>query len=81
MKRKLSKLDLQSILIFKFLDTPGDEIAPRSNEIGKYFENERFGHKASHVRSNFSRAVEPACNCELMMKTVCSPEYYCPTRA
>jgi hypothetical protein len=39
MKRKLSKLDLQSILIFKFLDTPGDEIAPGSDKVGENFEN------------------------------------------
>jgi hypothetical protein len=39
MERKLSKLDLQSILIFKFLDTPGDEIAPGSDKVGENFEN------------------------------------------
>jgi len=39
MKRKLSKLDLQSILIFEFLDTPGDEIAPGSDKVGENFEN------------------------------------------
>jgi hypothetical protein len=39
MKRKLSELDLQPILVFKFLDTPGDEIAPGSDEVGKNFEN------------------------------------------
>lgn len=44
MKRKLSKLDRQSILIFEFLDTPGDEIAPGSNEVGEDFEDERFRH-------------------------------------
>lgn len=39
MKRKLSKLDRQSILIFEFLDTPGDEIAPGSDKVGENFEN------------------------------------------
>lgn len=39
MKRKLSELDLQSILIFEFLDTPGDEIAPGSDKVGEHFEN------------------------------------------
>ena len=39
MKRKLSELDLQPILIFKFLDTPGDEIAPGSDKVGENFEN------------------------------------------
>ena len=47
MKRKLSKLDLQSILIFEFLDTPGDEIAPGSDKVGENFENKRIGHKTS----------------------------------
>ena len=48
MKRKLSELDLQPILIFEFLDTPGDEIAPGSDKVGKDFENQRLGHKASY---------------------------------
>jgi hypothetical protein len=39
MKRKLSELDLQSILVLKFLDTPGDEIAPGSDKVGENFEN------------------------------------------
>ena len=39
MKRKLSKLDFQAILVFKFLDTPGDEIAPGSDKVGENFEN------------------------------------------
>jgi hypothetical protein len=39
MERKLSKLDFQPILVFKFLDTPGDEIAPGSNKVGENFEN------------------------------------------
>jgi hypothetical protein len=39
MKRKLSELDVQSILIFEFLDTPGDEIAPGSDKVGENFEN------------------------------------------
>ena len=39
MKRKLSKLDLQAILVFEFLDTPGDEIAPGSDKVGENFEN------------------------------------------
>ena len=47
MKRKLSELDLQSILILKFLDTPGDEIAPGSDKIGENFENKRIGHRTS----------------------------------
>ncbi len=43
-KRKLSELDLQTVILLEFLDTPGDEVAPGSNKIGKNFENERFRH-------------------------------------
>jgi hypothetical protein len=44
MQRELSELDLQTVILFQFLDTPGDEVAPRSNKIGKDFENERLRH-------------------------------------
>ncbi len=44
MQRELSELDLQTVILLQFLDTPGDEVAPRSNKIGKNFENERFRH-------------------------------------
>ncbi len=47
MKRKLRKLDRQIVIRFEFLDTPGDEVAPGSDEIGKDFENEFFCHKPS----------------------------------
>ena len=47
MKRKLCELDGQIMIRFEFLDTPGDEIAPRSNKVGKDFENERLGHNPS----------------------------------
>jgi len=39
MQRELSEFDFETEFPFEFLDTPGDEVAPRSNEIGKYFEN------------------------------------------
>ena len=44
MERELSKFDRQSIIVFEFLDTPGDEVAPGSDEIGEYFQDEWFGH-------------------------------------
>ena len=47
MKRELRELDRQTVIRFEFLDTPGDEIAPGSNKIGKHFENERLGHDPS----------------------------------
>ena len=47
MKRELRELDRQIVIRFEFLDTPGDEIAPGSNKIGKHFENERLGHNPS----------------------------------
>jgi hypothetical protein len=48
MKRELGELHLQAVLVLKFLDTPGDEIAPGSNEVGENFEHQRIGHKASY---------------------------------
>ena len=37
----------RSVFVFEFLDTPGDEVAPGSDEVGKHFENERLGHNPS----------------------------------
>jgi hypothetical protein len=53
MKRKLRELDRQIVIRFEFLDTPGDEIAPGSNKVGKDFENERLGHNPSLLRLPF----------------------------
>jgi hypothetical protein len=44
MQGELSELDLQTVILLEFLDTPGDEVAPGSNEIGKNFKNKRFRH-------------------------------------
>jgi len=45
MEREDSPFDRQSIIGFKFLDTPGDEVAPGSDEIGKDFQDKRLGHR------------------------------------
>ena len=45
MKWELSELDRQSIRLFEFLDTPGDEIAPGSDKVGENFENKRIRHR------------------------------------
>jgi hypothetical protein len=55
MERKVGELHRQIVLRFEFLDTPGDEVAPGSNKIGKHLENQRLGHK--HLRSLGSAAV------------------------
>ena len=47
MKRELRELDRQIVIRFEFLDTPGDEIAPGSDKVGKHFENERLCHNPS----------------------------------
>jgi hypothetical protein len=44
MEREVGELDFQTVVLFEFLDTPGDEVAPRSNKIRKDFENERLCH-------------------------------------
>ena len=46
MEGELREFYLQIVVCFEFLDTPGDEVAPGSNEIGKDFENERFRHES-----------------------------------
>jgi hypothetical protein len=46
-ERELRELDLDAVVIPQFLNTPGTEIAPRSDEIGKDFENQSLGHNAS----------------------------------
>ena len=52
MKRKLRELDREIVIRFEFLDTPGDEIAPGSNEVGKHFKNERLRHNPSLLATN-----------------------------
>jgi len=42
MQGELSELDLQTVILLEFLDTPGDEVAPGSNEIGKDLEYKWF---------------------------------------
>jgi hypothetical protein len=37
MEREVGEFDSQPEFVFEFLDTPGDEVAPGSNKIGKYF--------------------------------------------
>jgi hypothetical protein len=44
MQWELGEFDLQSVIFLELLDTPGDEITPRSDKIGEYLENEWFGH-------------------------------------
>jgi hypothetical protein len=50
MKWEVGKFDRQTIIVFQFLDTPGDEVAPGSDKVGKDFENKRFRHKSSFRR-------------------------------
>jgi hypothetical protein len=40
----VSDLEIQAVVRFKFLNTPGTEIAPRSNVVGKNFESQRLSH-------------------------------------
>ena len=61
MERKLSELDFEIVVRFEFLDTPGDEIAPGSNEIGKNFENEGFGHGYLLINFRSNRSSRSTC--------------------
>ena len=58
MKRELRELDFQIVIRFEFLDTPGDEVAPGSDKVGKHFENERFGHKTSVRLTIINRVID-----------------------
>jgi hypothetical protein len=44
MKRELREFNCEVVIGFKFLDTPGDEIAPGSNEVGKDFQHDLLCH-------------------------------------
>ena len=44
MKRKANELDRETVIVLQFLDTPGDEVAPGSDEIGKDFQYKRLRH-------------------------------------
>jgi hypothetical protein len=70
MEGELRELYLNPVVFFEFLDTPGDEIAPRSNEIGKYFKDERLGHGRPPACSNGSGSARAENG--MMMQTVCS---------
>jgi hypothetical protein len=39
MERKIGEFDSESVFVFEFLDTPGDEVAPGSNEVGEDFQD------------------------------------------
>jgi hypothetical protein len=39
MERKIGEFDSESVFDFEFLDTPGDEVAPGSNEVGEDFQD------------------------------------------
>jgi hypothetical protein len=47
MERKVNELDRETVIVLQFLDTPGDEVAPGSNEIRKYFKRSNSGIKTS----------------------------------
>jgi len=44
MKWKLRELDRQAVIRLEFLDTPGDEVTPGSEKVGKHFKNKRLAH-------------------------------------
>ena len=44
MERKSRPPDADCILFLQFFNTPGNEITPGSDVVGKYFEGGRFGH-------------------------------------
>jgi hypothetical protein len=56
MEREVGELYSESKFIFEFLDTPGDEVAPGSNEVGEDLQYQWRGHDflLKHYGSNRS---------------------------
>ena len=44
MQREISPLNTDFEIPFELFNTPGTEIAPRSNEVGKYFQRDWYRH-------------------------------------
>lgn len=44
----MGDFDLQAVVGFKFLNTPGTEVAPGSDIVRKDFESQRLGHRFLH---------------------------------
>jgi hypothetical protein len=44
MERKSGPMDIDIILFLQFFNTPGNEITPGSDVIGKYFQGGSVGH-------------------------------------
>jgi hypothetical protein len=59
MKRKVNPLGLYVEVLFQFFNTPGTEIAPRSNEIGKDMEQNGLGCHASSMTQKWKFSVNP----------------------
>jgi hypothetical protein len=59
MERKVGELYRQTVIRFEFLDTPGDEVAPGSDEIGKDFKHERLGHRNLLCEFKSFRSLKP----------------------
>jgi hypothetical protein len=51
MKRKSRPPDPDRILFLQFFNTPGNEITPGSDVVGKDFKNNRFGHDGSPYKN------------------------------
>jgi len=39
MEREVGEFDSETVFVFEFLDTPGDEVTPGSDEVGKDFQD------------------------------------------
>ena len=48
----MHQLNVDVIIFLEFINTPGTEITPRSNVIGKDFQNDRFGHFSNFLPVN-----------------------------
>jgi hypothetical protein len=82
MQGKGDPLDLNLVLLPKPVNTPGNEIAPRSDIVGEYFQDDRFCHDSLHKLMSIRKLPPPPLaggrnNESLSAKRISFEKYYC----
>ncbi len=54
MQREVNPLNLYIEILSQLFNTPGTEIAPRSNEVGEYFQYDRFSRHGTQYTRRYS---------------------------
>jgi hypothetical protein len=53
MEREMGELQSQIVFVLQFLDTPGDEVAPGSDEVRENFQRELIRHRSTSYSTKF----------------------------